>query len=126
MLVVFGERRRGRSADRSGRQRGRSKWLVRLDSASYWARPGIAFLTQPWAMVGAGAATALQSDTYSRVDALTLIGFCVLASASLLVMELYTVFSPVRARAALTRLRHWLETQQDQVSSPCRCCSACI
>lgn len=117
LLVVFGERRRRRRrpADRSGPQRRPPKWLARLDNASYWAAAGAAFLTQPWAMVGAGAATVVQSNPSSTASALALIGYCLLATASLLVMELYTVFSPDRARAALNRLRHWLENQQDQV-----------
>jgi hypothetical protein len=66
-------------------------------------------------MVGAAAATAVQSDPSSTGSAFALIGFCVLASASLLVMELYAVFSPGPAMAALNRLRGWLENQQDQV-----------
>ncbi|MEV6008044.1 GAP family protein [Streptomyces sp. NPDC051976] len=115
VLVVFGERKRRRPVDRSGKQRRPPKWLARLDNASYWAAAGAAFLTQPWAMVGAGAATAVQSDPSSPGSALALIGFCVLASASLLIMELYAVFSPGPARAALNRLRGRLESQQDQV-----------
>lgn len=115
VLVVYGERKRRRPGGRAGRQRRPPKWLARLDGATNWTAAGLAVLLQPWAMVGAGAATAVQGDTSSASSALALVGFCVLATASLLVMELYTVFRPDSARAALGGLRTWLENEKDQV-----------
>ena len=40
--------------------------------------------------------------------------FCILATASLLAMELYTVFAPDRAARFLHGLRTWLQRHQDQ------------
>ncbi|WP_327247268.1 GAP family protein [Streptomyces sp. NBC_01320] len=109
-LVAYGEHKR-RSPPRPRRS---PKWMVGLDRASGWAAAGLAVLLQPWAMVGAGAATAVRADLSSVASTLALTGFCVLATSSLLVMELYATFSPVSAGAKLRGLLSWLDSHQDQ------------
>jgi hypothetical protein len=88
--------------------------MAGLDRASGWATAGLAFLLQPWAMVGAGAATAVRADLSSVASTLALTGFCVLATSSLLAMELYATFSPVSAGVKLRGLLSWLDSHQDQ------------
>ena len=46
---------------------------------------------------------------------LALFGFCVLASASYLAMEIYAGFWPSQSQAFLARFRTWMETRTDQV-----------
>jgi hypothetical protein len=41
-------------------------------------------------------------------------GFCLLASASLLAMQLYATFRPRTAQERLGRLRTWMNSHQDQ------------
>ncbi|MFJ1705838.1 GAP family protein [Kitasatospora sp. NPDC088346] len=111
LLFLFGARRRHRPA----RPHRPPKWMARIDRASLWAAGGLAFLLQPWAMVGAGAATALDADLSTLASRLALIGYCLLATLSLVVMEVYTVRAPEAARARLDGLRSWLDGHQDQL-----------
>jgi hypothetical protein len=46
---------------------------------------------------------------------LALAGFCVLASASYLAMEIYAGFWPRQSQALLGRFRTWIESHEDQV-----------
>lgn len=75
---------------------------------------GLAVLLQPWALVAAGAATVVEAKLSSVASYLALVLFCVLASASLLAMELYATFSPTSAETTLARLRAWMVDHQDQ------------
>ncbi|WP_371502381.1 GAP family protein [Kitasatospora sp. NBC_00374] len=111
LLFLFGERRRRKPP---GPHRP-PKWMARIDHASLWAAGGLAFLLQPWAMVGAGAASAVDADLSSLESWFALVGYCLLATAGLVVMELYTVWAPEPARARLDGLRAWLDGHQDQL-----------
>ena len=70
---------------------------------------------QPWALIGAGAATVVEAKLSSWESFLALFGFCVLASASYLAMEIYAGFWPSQSQAFLARFRTWMETRTDQV-----------
>ncbi|KJK52387.1 GAP family protein [Streptomyces sp. NRRL F-4428] len=85
----------------------------RMDQASAWSAAGLAVLIQPWGMVGAAAATVIEADLSDSATFLALFGFCLLASATLLAMELYMVFAPDRAARALTGMRRWLSDHKD-------------
>jgi fructose-specific phosphotransferase system IIC component len=74
----------------------------------------VAVLLQPWGMVGAAAATVVQADLSHTESFLALLGFCILATFSLLAMEVSLVFAPQPAHLALTRLRTWLQRHQEQ------------
>lgn len=114
-MVVYGERRRrGGTRPRPGPRRS-SKWLSRVDGASAWTAAGLGVLLQPWGLVAAGAATVVQARLGSAASYLALMGYCLLATASLLAMELYTTFRPEAATARLERLRAWAAGHQDQV-----------
>ncbi|MEV8097175.1 GAP family protein [Kitasatospora sp. NPDC085879] len=90
-------------------------WTARVDHASLGTSAGLAWLLQPWALVGAGAATVVDADLSSLSDWLALTGYCLLATLGLIVMEMYTVWAPAAANARLTGLRAWLEGHQDQL-----------
>ncbi|MGW6781079.1 GAP family protein [Streptomyces sp. NPDC054987] len=85
----------------------------RMDQASAWSAAGIAVLIQPWGMVGAAAATVVEANLSDSATFLALFGFCLLASSTLLAMELYMVFAPERAARALTGMRRWLSDHKD-------------
>jgi hypothetical protein len=82
---------------------------------SPWFALGLAPALQPWALIGAGAATVVEAKLSSWESFLALFLFCVLASASYLFMEIYTVFRPGQSQALLTRFRTWIDTHTDQV-----------
>jgi hypothetical protein len=65
-------------------------------------------------MVGAAAATVVEADLSHEASYLALLGFCLLATSSLLAMELYSVFAPERASRTLTGLREWLAGHKEQ------------
>jgi hypothetical protein len=46
---------------------------------------------------------------------LALFGFCVLASASYLAMEIYAGLRPDKSQALLARLKSWIDAHTDQV-----------
>ncbi|MFB0632481.1 GAP family protein [Streptomyces sp. AB3(2024)] len=110
-LVLYGAHRR-RSPPRP---HGPPRWTARVDRASPATAAGLAWLLQPWALVGAGAATVVAADLSSLADWLALIGYCLLATLGLIVMEIYTVRAPAAAGARLNSLRTWLEQNQNQL-----------
>ncbi|MGG8409442.1 GAP family protein [Streptomyces sp. 12297] len=110
-LVLYGAHRRRRPP----RPHGPPRWAARIDNATLATAAGLAWLLQPWGLVGAGAATALDADLSTLTAWLVLTGYCLLATLSLIAMEMYTVWAPARANARLEALRSWLERHQEQL-----------
>ncbi|MFJ5711854.1 GAP family protein [Streptomyces sp. NPDC093105] len=96
------------SADRAGERPGSAS-----DGVSYRSAAVLPLLLQPWGMVGAAAATVVQADLSDAGNVVALVGFCLLATSSLLVMELWMVFSPARAERALRGLHGWLARHKE-------------
>ncbi len=103
-----------RQRKRMGRPRKQPGWMARLDHLSLWAAAGLGVFLQPWTLVAAGAATVVQAKLLTAGDWLTLVLFCLLATSSFLVMELYAAFSPEAANARLAQVRAWIDTHTDQ------------
>ncbi|MFE5711552.1 GAP family protein [Streptomyces sp. NPDC056501] len=102
------------SASYGKRSKGSGRSLTsRMDQATGWSAAGLAVLLQPWGMVSAAAATVVKADLSQVSSFLALFGFCVLATAGLLAMELYMVFAPEKAQRSLVSLRRWLERHKD-------------
>ncbi|MEC4572457.1 GAP family protein [Streptomyces virginiae] len=110
-LMLYGAHRHRRPP----RPHGPPRWTARVDNASPATAAGLAWLLQPWALVGAGAATAVDADLSTATDWLALTGYCLLATLSLIVMELYALRAPAAADARLNALRSWLEQHQEQL-----------
>ena len=91
------------------------KWQENVDNMSPWFAMILAPALQPWALIGAGAATVVEAKLSSWQSYLALFGFCILASASYLAMEIYAIFKPGQSQAFLARIRTWMETHTDQV-----------
>jgi threonine/homoserine/homoserine lactone efflux protein len=111
VLILTAERQRRRM----GRPRKPPAWMARLDRLSLLAAAGLAAFLQPWALVGAGAATIVDAKIATTGSYVALVLFCLLATSSLLYLELYATFTPATASARLERLRTWLDSHQDQV-----------
>ncbi|MFC9324172.1 GAP family protein [Kitasatospora sp. NPDC057015] len=109
-MVVYGGRKRLRAV----LPRSTPAWLTRLDRATGWTAAGLGVLLQPWAMVAAGGATVVEADLSSTASYLALIGYCLLATASLLAMEVLAAWRPADAADRLGRLRGWIDAHQDQ------------
>ncbi|MET7597128.1 MULTISPECIES: GAP family protein [unclassified Streptomyces] len=110
-LVLYGAHRRRRPP----RPHGPPRWAARIDNASWVTAAGVAWLLQPWGLVGAGAATALKANLSTAGDWLALTGYCLLATLSLIVMEMYVVWAPAAAKSRLNALRNWLGRHQEQL-----------
>jgi hypothetical protein len=109
-LIGYGEHRRRRL----GRPRKPPAWTARLNRLSLWTAAGLAVLLQPWLLVAAGCATVVDADLSHAATYLALIGFCLLASASLLTLLVNAAFWPAAAQERLGRLRAWMESHEDQ------------
>ena len=91
------------------------KWQEHVDGMSPWFALVLAPTLQPWTLIGAGAATVVEAKLSSWESFLALLGYCVLASASYLAMEIYAIIRPGQSRALLARFRTWINTRTDQV-----------
>jgi hypothetical protein len=80
---------------------------------SPWFALGLAPALQPWGLIGAGAATVVEAKLSSWESFLALFLYCVLASASYLAMEIYTVFRPDRSQTFLTSARTWIDAHTE-------------
>ena len=110
LLIWIGIRRRRRR----GLPRKPPTWTGWLDRMSPWAAVGFGAFMQPWSLVAIGAATVVQAKLSTVGDWLALVVFCLLATSSFLVMELYAVLSPEAAAARLGRIRTWIDGHMDQ------------
>ncbi len=110
VLILFAFRQRRRM----GRPRKRPTWMARLDRLSPWAAAGLGVFLQPWTLVAAGAATVVQAKLSTAGDYLSLMFFCLLATSSFLVMELYAAFAPEAAAVRLGQTQTWIDTHRDQ------------
>lgn len=113
VLVVIGVRHI-RARGRPKPPKKPPKWQAQVDSMSPWFAMGLAPMLQPWVLIGAGAATVVEAKLSSWQTYLALLGFCVLASASYLAMEIYAVARPAQTRVLLARFRTWIESHTDQ------------
>ncbi|GAA1560520.1 GAP family protein [Streptomyces globosus] len=110
-LVLYAAHRHRRPP----RPHGPPRWAARIDNAAPATAAGLAWLLQPWALVGAGAAIAVDADLSTLADWLALTGYCLLATLTLIVMEVYALRAPAAARTRLNALRTWLEHHQEQL-----------
>ncbi len=91
------------------------KWQEHVDNMSPWFAMVLAPTLQPWALIGAGAATVVEAKLSSWESFLALVGFCVLASGSYLAMEIYAGLKPDKSQALLARFQTWINAHTDQV-----------
>jgi hypothetical protein len=65
--------------------------------------------------VTAGVATITSADLKTTAQYLALLAFCLLCTASLLVMEVYAALRPATVQEKLSALLDWITTHRDQV-----------
>jgi hypothetical protein len=114
VLVFIGLRQR-RRMKQPKKPKKPPKWQATVDNMSPWYAMGLAPLLQPWGLIAAGAATVVQAKVSSFESALALFLFCVLATASYLLLECYAGFRPEKSDALLTAVRTWIGGHTDQV-----------
>ena len=110
LLIWIGLRQRRKR----GQPRKPPTWMARLDRMSPVAAVGFGAFMVPWSLVAIGAATVVQAGLSTPGDWLALVMFCLLATSTFGVMEIYAVFSPEAAQARLGRVRTWIDKHTDQ------------
>jgi hypothetical protein len=114
-VLVFIGVRRWRKMGQPKEPKNPPKWQAGVDSMSPWYAMGLAPLLQPWGLIGAGAATVVQANVSSVASGLALFFFCLIATSSYLLLELYAAFRPAQSDALLAKIRTWMDTHTDQV-----------
>jgi hypothetical protein len=113
-LVIIAIRRR-RMMGRPRKPKKPPKWQSSIDTMSPWYAMGLAPVTQPWGLIGAGVATILEAKLAAWEDYVAIILFALVATSSYLAMELYAAFRPEPAQAFIGRTRAWIDSHTDQV-----------
>ena len=113
VLLVIALRRR-RMMGRPKKPKDPPKWQTGIDNMSKWFALGLGPLTQPWGLIAAGVAVIVDAKLGSWQSSLALIGFCVLATATYLVAEIYAWLRPEATKVLLDRVRQWISTHTDQ------------
>jgi hypothetical protein len=114
VLVFIALRRRARLGQPK-KPKDPPRWQTGIDNMSTWVVIGLAPLTQPWGLVAAGVATIMEAKLSSWESYIALFLFCIVATATYLVMEIYAGFRPEKAQIMLRSVRNWIDTHTDQV-----------
>jgi hypothetical protein len=104
-----------RQQARRGRPKRPPSWLAKVDHMSVPAAIALGFLVQPWPLVAAGAASVMQADLSETSSVIALILFCLLATGSYLVMQVYVSVAPATAGVRLRGLNDWIGSHTDQI-----------
>jgi len=91
------------------------KWQTSIDNMSPWFAIALGPLVQPWGLVAAGVAVIVGAKLSSWQSYIGLFLFCLIATITYLVMEIYAGFWPDQTQAFLARTRTWIDTHTDQV-----------
>lgn len=113
LLVIAIRQRRKMGKPKSPKRPPR--WQMHIDNMTPWYAIGLGPLTQPWGLVAAGVSVIVEAKLSSWESYLALALFCVIATSSILAMEIYAGFRPQPAQEFLARLRHWIDAHTDQV-----------
>ena len=90
------------------------KWQTHIDNMTPWYAIGLGPLTQPWGLIAAGVTVIVEAKLSSWESYLALALFCVIATSSILAMEIYAGFWPREAQDFLARSRLWIAAHTDQ------------
>jgi threonine/homoserine/homoserine lactone efflux protein len=114
VLVFIGYRRWGRPSSTSQADKKQPKWMGWIDRMNPLTSAGLAFLLQPWVLVTAGIATITEAKLSSPLEYLAVFLFCLVCSASYIVMETYAALRPAQVKASLASLLEWINGHRDQ------------
>ncbi len=114
VLVFIGYRRWGRQGSTVQKETKQPKWMSRIDRVNPLAAAGLAFLLQPWVLVVAGITTITEAKLSSGLQYFAVFAFCLLCSASYIIMEVYAALRPAKVKALLASLLEWINNHRDQ------------
>ena len=126
VLILFAYRRRASlrrgarasstagAPDTPSSPRKQPKWMANIDRINPLAAAGVAFVVQPWVLVGAGVATIADAKLNNSLEYLAVFAFCLWCTVSYLTMEIYAVVRPAEVRSTLRALLDWINQHRDQ------------
>lgn len=114
VVLVFIAYRRWGSWE-SAEPKGQPRWMAAINRINPLSAAGLAFLLQPWVLVAAGVTTITTANLQTTAEYFAVFAFCLLSSASLLVMEIYAALRPETVQEKLSALLNWITTHRDQV-----------
>jgi hypothetical protein len=112
LLVALRQRRR---MGRPKKPRKIPKWQARIDKMSPWCAVVIAVIVQPWPLVAAATAIVVEAKLSSAGTYISLFLLCVIATSSMLAIEIHAALRPEQSSALLARLKTWIDTHADRV-----------
>jgi threonine/homoserine/homoserine lactone efflux protein len=107
--------RQSRRMGRPKKPRKTPKWQARIDKMSPWYAALIAVVVQPWPLVAAAAAIVAEAKLSSTTTYISLLLFCLIATSSILTIEIHAVSRPEQSNALLARVKTWIDTHTDRV-----------
>jgi threonine/homoserine/homoserine lactone efflux protein len=107
--------RQSRRMGRPKKPRKTLKWQVRIDKMSPWYAALIAVVVQPWPLVAAAAAIVAEAKLSFTTTYISLFLFCLIATSSILIIEIHAVSRPEQSNALLARVKTWIDTHTDRV-----------
>jgi threonine/homoserine/homoserine lactone efflux protein len=107
--------RQSRRMGRPKKPRKTPKWQARIDKMSPWYAALIAVVVQPWPLVAAAAAIVAEAKLSSTTTYISLFLFCLIATSSILTIEIHAVSRPEQSNALLARVKTWIDTHTDRV-----------
>ncbi len=114
VLVFIGYRRWGRQSSGTRKEPKQPKWMSGIDRVNPLAAAGLAFLLQPWVLVVGGITTITEAKLSSPLQYFAVFAFCLLCSASYIIMEAYAALRPAKVKALLAALLEWITNHRDQ------------
>jgi hypothetical protein len=90
-------------------------WAGRIDRMGFGGAMVLGFLTQPWALIGAGAATVTEANLSDAATWFWLVAFCLVSTSSYLIVQVQVMRSPETAEARLKGWSTWISENRDQV-----------
>jgi hypothetical protein len=114
ILVFIGYRRRGRPSSGTAKPKKEPRWMSGINRINPLAAAGLAFLLQPWVLVAAGVSTIAEAKLSSALEYFAVFAFCLLCSASYLVMETYAALRPAEVQTSLQALLGWITRHRDE------------
>jgi hypothetical protein len=91
------------------------KWMAKVDNMSLLAAATLGCLLQPWGLMAAGVATAIDVDTSNTSSVVSVVLFGLLATSTLLIMEGWVALRPTEANRKLAAMRTWTQAHRNHV-----------
>jgi Sap, sulfolipid-1-addressing protein len=114
-LIGIALRRQSRVSKRMARTpKKQPRWMTHIDRVNPLVAAGLAFLLQPWVLVGAGVATIVGAKLSTGLQYFAVFAFCLWCTASYLALETFALLRPAIVKRKLGAMLEWISANTDQ------------